>query len=59
MCLKTGNYLQKECLCVILSIRKELNLEIDSAEYLSKMEETFKKLDGLFTPDKVEELLGG
>lgn len=59
MCLKAGIYLQKESLYVILSIRKELNLEIDSAEYISEMEEMFKKFDGLFTQESIEKLIQG
>lgn len=59
MCLNAGIYLQKETLYVILSIRKELNLEIDSAEYISKMEEMFKKYDGFFTQENIEKLIRG
>lgn len=60
MCLNAGMYLQKEALYVILSIRKELNLEIDSAEYLSRIEEMFKEYeDGFFTPENVEKLIRG
>jgi hypothetical protein len=59
MCLKAGIYLQKESLYVILSIRKELNLEIDSAEYISEMEEMFKKYDDFFTQENIEKLIGG
>ena len=59
MCLEAGIYLQKESLYVILSIRKELNLEIDSAEYISKMEEMFKKYDGFFTQENIEKLIRG
>jgi len=57
MCLNAGMYLQKESLYVILSIRKELNLEIDSTEYLSRMEEMFKKHESFFTQENLEKLL--
>jgi len=59
MCINAGICLQKESLYVILSIRKELNLEIDSTEYLSCMEEMFKKHEGFFTQENVEKLLRG
>jgi len=57
MCLKAGNYLQKESLHIILSIRKELNLEIDSAEYLSKMNEAFKVSQDIISPDNIRKLI--
>jgi hypothetical protein len=57
MCINAGICLQKESLYVILSIRKELNLEIDSTEYLSRMEEMFKKSEGLITQENIEKLL--
>jgi len=57
MCLNAGIYLQKESLYVILSIRKELNLEIDSTEYLSRMEEMFKKSESFLTRENIEKLL--
>jgi hypothetical protein len=57
MCLKASIYLQKESLYVILSIRKELNLEIDSTEYLSRMEEMFKKSESSLTQENIEKLL--
>jgi len=59
MCLDACIYLQKESLYVILSIRKELNLEIDSAEYLSKMQEVFAKYEGFFTQENLEKLIQG
>ena len=52
-------YLQKESLNVILSIRKELNLEMDSEKYLSRMEEMFKKYEGFFSQENVEKLIRG
>ncbi|PKL46307.1 MAG: hypothetical protein CVV39_07380 [Planctomycetes bacterium HGW-Planctomycetes-1] len=57
MCINAGIYLQKESLYVILSIRKELNLEINSTEYLSRMEEIFKKSENLVTQHNIEKLL--
>lgn len=59
MCLGASFYLQKESLYVILSIRKELNLEIDSAEYMDAMEDMFKKYEGFFTQENVEKLIRG
>ncbi len=58
MCLSAGIYLQKEALNVILSIRKELNLEIDSTEYLSQIEEMFKGFGG-FNQEDIEKLIQG
>lgn len=59
LCLEAGMYLQKESLNVILSIRKELNLEMDSEKYLSCMEEMFKKYEGFFNQENVEKLIRG
>lgn len=59
LCLEAGMYLQKESLNVILSIRKELNLEMDSEEYLSCMEEMFKKYEGFFNQENIEKLIRG
>lgn len=57
MCLKASTYLQKESLHVILSIRNELNFEIDSAEYLSKMNEVFKVHEDILSPDNIKKLI--
>jgi len=59
MCLQTGNYLQKEALHVILSIRKELNLEIDTDEYISAMNKTFKLFGDTFNPDNIKKMIYG
>jgi len=59
LCLEAGMYLQKESLNVILSIRKELNLEMDSEKYLFRMEEMFKKYEGFFSQKNVEKLIRG
>ena len=59
MCLNAGMYLQKESLNVLLSIRKELNLEMDTEEYLSYMEAFFKKSEGFYTQENIKKLTQG
>ncbi|MGA1979011.1 MAG: hypothetical protein ABSG99_00380 [Sedimentisphaerales bacterium] len=59
MCLKVAAYLQKESLSVTLSMRKELNMEINSAEYLSEMDKVFKTYSDYLTPEKIEKLIHG
>ena len=59
MCINIAAYLQKESFYVIISIRKELNLEIDSTEYLSNIEGLFKKYENVFTPENIEKLMRG
>jgi len=59
LCLEAGMYLQKESRYIILSIRKELNLEMDSEEYLSCIEGMFKKYEGFFDQENVEKLIQG
>lgn len=58
-CLKSSSFLQKESFHVMLTIRKELKLELDSSEYLSRIEKMFVKQKDLFTVEKIDELKDG
>jgi hypothetical protein len=59
MCINTGQMLQKEFLNVLLSIRKELKLDIDSAEYINIMKAAFNRIEGIFTQDTFNKIIQG